>query len=117
MIPTYTVRSLAERWDCSEAMIRKMIKAGDLQCFTLGSLIRIRQSEVERIECNSPPTASNDSGEGSPSSGPKTQPGQPESPATGEGGSSTPRIELGRKRKRAVYGPGATIHHGPWAAS
>jgi hypothetical protein len=28
MTPTYTVRSLAERWDCSEAMIRKMIKGG-----------------------------------------------------------------------------------------
>lgn len=54
--PPFSVRSLAERWDCSEAMIRKLIKAGDLQCFTIGTLIRIPMTEVERIECNGHPS-------------------------------------------------------------
>ena len=66
----FSVRSLAERWSCSEGMIRKMIKDGTLQCFTIGTLIRIPVAEVERIECNPPQnTPSKGSGEGSPSSG------------------------------------------------
>ena len=109
MTTTYTVRTLAERWDCSEAMIRKMIKAGDLQCFTLGSLIRIRQSEVERIECNSLPTASNDSEEGSPLSGTKMESAADQP--------YTPKIERARRPRHGIAGRGATIHHGPWAAS
>jgi len=63
----YTVRSLAERWSCSEGMIRKMIKDGTLQCFTIGTLIRIPVAEVERIEAGSISAIVEDGGEPPPS--------------------------------------------------
>ncbi|MDK2756423.1 MAG: hypothetical protein KYX66_06775 [Blastomonas fulva] len=53
--PPFSVRSLADRWECSEGLIRKMIRNGTLQSFTIGTLIRIPVSEVERIECKSDP--------------------------------------------------------------
>lgn len=46
----YTPRSLALRWACSEQHVRNLIARGDLTIFHVGSLIRIRQSEVERVE-------------------------------------------------------------------
>lgn len=107
--PPFSVRTLAERWGCSEAMIRKMIKAGDLQCFTIGTLIRIPVAEVERIECNpNPITPSKGSGEGSPSSGETKK-------ASGTGPVSPPPIGSMPKRKPGNAG-GATVHHGPWSA-
>lgn len=50
--PPFSVRRLADRWSCSEGLIRKMIKNGMVQSFTIGTLIRIPMSEVERIERN-----------------------------------------------------------------
>lgn len=45
----YSVARLAERWECSERLIYKLIERGDLQCFRPGSLIRISAAEVERF--------------------------------------------------------------------
>ena len=47
-----TPESLAERWQVSPALIRKMLAKGDLPGFRLGGkLWRIRQADVEAIEC------------------------------------------------------------------
>ena len=48
--PIYTPATLAERWQCSERHIRKMIDAGHIPAFPLGKLLRIRGAEVERYE-------------------------------------------------------------------
>ena len=43
----YTVKSLAERWDCSEEHIRKLVRSGKLPAFSLGGkLIRIAVEDV-----------------------------------------------------------------------
>src|SRR5690606_15532506 len=45
------VKTLAERWDCSESHIRKAILAGELRAFGIGGkLVRIAAEEVARIE-------------------------------------------------------------------
>ncbi len=62
----YSVARLAERWECSERLIYKLIERGDLQCFRPGSLIRISAAEVERFECQT--TACSGSGAASQSS-------------------------------------------------
>ena len=62
----FTVDSLADRWTCSPATIRSMIRRGDVATFRLGVLIRISAAEVERIECQT--TQSNDCAAGLPSS-------------------------------------------------
>lgn len=68
--PPFTVRSLAERWHCSEGVVRKAIDDGRLNPFRIGVLIRIPVAEVERFEqCQkSQNTASNDSEEDTRSS-------------------------------------------------
>ncbi|PHQ63064.1 MAG: hypothetical protein COC10_08170 [Sphingobium sp.] len=48
--PPYSVKSLAERWECSESMIRKLIKNGALRHFTIGKMVRIPQASVEDYE-------------------------------------------------------------------
>lgn len=104
----YTVASLAGHWECSEGVIRKLIASGQLQCFRVGALIRIRSEEVERFEC-SKSTQSSASEMGSPLSGEMPQ----------ESGTGTPYprpIGLERKRKPANAGGSAIVHHGPWAA-
>ncbi len=66
--PPFSVRSLAERWGCSEGAIRKRIADGDLRSFRIGALIRIAATEVERVEqCQNTP--SNDLGRDGQSSG------------------------------------------------
>lgn len=100
----FTVASLAERWNCSEGVIRKCIERGDIAAFRLGTLIRISAAEVARIECLTPCNAS---GEDTPLSG--------TSAANDEGEDSTPKIDRARKPRHAAYGQQATIHHGPWA--
>lgn len=102
----YTVPTLAERWECSEGLIRKMIERGELSSFRLGTLIRVPASEVAKIECQSL-TASNDLGEGTPLSGERAE--------SDEGEHSMPRIGRARKPRHADFGKQATIHHGPWA--
>jgi excisionase family DNA binding protein len=53
----YTVATLAEAWECSEGVIRKLIAHGELGCFRLGALIRIPAEEVERFECQNLPSS------------------------------------------------------------
>src|SRR3546814_3889152 len=48
-IRPYSVPQLAERWGCSDSMIRKLINEGELQSFRIGVLIRISAAEVEKI--------------------------------------------------------------------
>lgn len=48
--PPYSVKTLAARWNCSPSMIRKLIKAGKLSCFSIGNLIRIPRSAVHEYE-------------------------------------------------------------------
>lgn len=47
----YSVPGLASRWGCSEGIIRGLIRDKILAHFRIGTLIRIRASEVERFEC------------------------------------------------------------------
>lgn len=46
----YSVASLAERWTCSQGLIRSMIRRGEIRVLRFGNLIRIPASEVERLE-------------------------------------------------------------------
>lgn len=46
----YTVSALAKRWGCSEGLVRKIIRNGELQCFMLGTLVRVTAAEVDRYE-------------------------------------------------------------------
>jgi excisionase family DNA binding protein len=46
----FSVRTLAERWQCSEGLIRKMIGSGELRSFRYGNLIRIAADAVAEIE-------------------------------------------------------------------
>jgi excisionase family DNA binding protein len=69
----YSVPSLAAHWGCAPDTVYSLIKGGDLQAFRVGGkLLRIRAEEVERYECQTSPTASNDCADASPSSGMKT---------------------------------------------
>ena len=49
--PTFTVAALAQRWECSETAVRRMIKREELQSFRIGALIRIPLAAVEAHEC------------------------------------------------------------------
>lgn len=55
-IRPYSVPQLAERWGCSDSMIRKLINQGELQSFRIGTLIRIAAAEVARFEAQPAPT-------------------------------------------------------------
>jgi excisionase family DNA binding protein len=90
----YTVASLAEEWECSEGVIRKAIRDGELGCFRLGTLIRIPAEEVRRFECQNIP--SSDSEADTPLSG--------ETSGGGTDASSKPAISLPRKRRREACG-------------
>ena len=48
----FSIRTLAERWDCHPDVVRRMIRSGALQSFRVGALIRIQAQEVERYECS-----------------------------------------------------------------
>lgn len=47
----YSPESLGQRWACSAEKVRQMCRAGELNYFRLGKLIRIPANEVERVEC------------------------------------------------------------------
>ena len=102
--PAYTVATLAQRWECSTGVVRKLIQRGDLSCFRIGTLIRISAAEVERFEWQTTPC--NASEGDTLSSGERT--------ASGEGEPSMPQIDRARKPRHADYGKAATIHRGPW---
>lgn len=46
----FSVVTLAERWDCSESLIYKLVQQKKLRPFNIGTLIRIPVEEVERFE-------------------------------------------------------------------
>jgi len=47
----YSVKTLAERWDCSKQKIHNMIKAKEIKNpFPVGNMLRIPVWEIERIE-------------------------------------------------------------------
>lgn len=48
--PPYSIEQLAERWDCGEGLIRKLVTEGRLPSFRIGTLIRIPAVEVDRFE-------------------------------------------------------------------
>jgi excisionase family DNA binding protein len=101
----FTVPTLADRWECSEGLIRKMIERGELRSFRIGALIRIPADEVERVECQSL-TAYSDSAADMQSFGKSTE--------SDVADVSMPKIGRARKPRHADYGPLATIHRGPW---
>jgi excisionase family DNA binding protein len=103
----FTVSSLAREWECSESVIRKLVRQGALRSFRIGTLIRIPADEVQRFECQT--IASNDSAEDMPSSGEKAE--------QGDEGGSTRKIERARRPRPGEFGRPATIHRGPWAGS
>ena len=103
----FTVSSLAREWECSESVIRKLVRQGHLRCFRIGTLIRIPADEVQRFECQN--IASNDSAEDMPSSGESAEPDEDED--------FTPRIGRARRPRPGEFGRPATIHRGPWAGS
>jgi len=46
----FSVRSLAERWQCSDGLVRSMIARGELRSFRYGNLIRITAEAVAEVE-------------------------------------------------------------------
>lgn len=46
----FTTTSLAEKWQCSDATVRAIIKRGELNAFRAGGW-RIKLEDVEKYEC------------------------------------------------------------------
>jgi excisionase family DNA binding protein len=46
----YSVRTLADRWECSEGLVRNLIVRGELRSFRNGNLIRIKAAAVAEVE-------------------------------------------------------------------
>jgi hypothetical protein len=104
----FTVASLAQEWECSEGVIRKLVASGQLRSFRIDTLIRIPADEVERFECQN--IASNDSAADMPSS--------IEATTGSDTGSGYMRpTGLARRRKLGKDGEKATVHRGPWVGS
>ncbi|MBL9070462.1 MAG: helix-turn-helix domain-containing protein [Sphingopyxis sp.] len=114
----YSIAQLADRWGCSDSMIRKLINQGQLQTFRIGALIRVSAAEVERYEkcpVNPVPIQSSDSEADSPSSIGSKRKGTTSRSAIVH---SSPR-KIGRapRRKPANAGKAETIVRGPWNGS
>jgi excisionase family DNA binding protein len=101
----FTVASLAQEWECSEGVIRKLIGSGRLGCFRVGTLIRISAEEVKRFECQN--TASNDSATDSPSSGGTATESDTDTPLRRP-------IASALRRRPANAGGSASVVLGPW---
>ena len=95
----YSVPKLAARWQCSESLIRKLVKNRKLHSIPLGALIRIPAAEVERFECN---TQSSASEAGLPLSGESQDDAEP----------STPPIGRARRPRLAAFGRQGIEHPG-----
>jgi excisionase family DNA binding protein len=104
----FTVASLAAEWECSEGVIRKAIREGQLGCFRLGSLIRIPAEEVARFECQN--IRSSGSGDDTQSSGETTK-----ASVTATALPRPTALEL--KLKQGGFGRRDTVRTGPWAGS
>jgi excisionase family DNA binding protein len=48
----FSVKTLADRWECHPDVVRRLIRKGDLKSFRVGALIRVSRAEVERYECS-----------------------------------------------------------------
>jgi len=46
----FSVRTLAQRWTCSETLVRKLVARGELESFRHGNLIRIPVATVLQRE-------------------------------------------------------------------
>jgi len=46
----HTVPYIAERWDCSEKHVRRVIKKGDLVAHKFGNLLRVSNDDLLRCE-------------------------------------------------------------------
>lgn len=46
----FTIKSLAEHWQCSESKIYQMIRAGEVEAFRVGGGIRISEDSVHNYE-------------------------------------------------------------------
>jgi excisionase family DNA binding protein len=103
--PAFTVASLADRWECSTSLVRKLIANGELSSFRLGTLIRISAEEVGRFECQN--TQCSVSAADMPSSG--------TSKASAGEEPYTPQIDRARKPRRAAYGKQAMTARGQLA--
>src|SRR5262245_65869018 len=47
----HTPETLAAKWRCSSRHVRNLIHRGELECFRIGKLVRIRVEAVEDYEC------------------------------------------------------------------
>lgn len=114
----YSIAQLAERWGCSDSMIRKLINLGELQSFRIGALIRISAAEVERYEkCPADQSSHiqySGSGEDMPSCGGTSQTTTPKRSRKGTVVNSPRKIGRAPKRRPALSGKGPTIVRGPW---
>lgn len=45
-IPFYTVKQVAERWQCSEKTVRRLIARGDLIAHRLGGCHRVSEADL-----------------------------------------------------------------------
>jgi excisionase family DNA binding protein len=69
-----TLAMVAERWACSERVVRRLVDNRELEAFRLGKkLIRIPRRAVEDYECRTSLTASGSSEADSPSSSGETE--------------------------------------------
>lgn len=108
----FSVPQLADRWGCSEGLIRKLIRDNRLQCFRPGALIRISATEVERYECEV--NQQNTPSKGSSKDLPSSIEARTENVSV-EG--STRKIDRAPRRKRATSGKGQTVLRGPWGGA
>ena len=46
----FTIRQIAQRWDCSEKHVRRTIERGDLAVHKFGNLIRVSLDDLTRFE-------------------------------------------------------------------
>lgn len=105
---TYSVQALAIRWDCSRSHVYRMVERGEIESFSIGGLLRIRSSEVERIECQT--MQSKGSEAVGQSSGETTK-------AKDIDMRSTRPVGLKPRQKRASAGISASVLNGPWERS
>ena len=47
---TYTIKSLADHWQCSESKIYQMIRSGEVEAFRVRGGIRISEDSVHSYE-------------------------------------------------------------------
>ena len=113
----YSIAQLAERWGCSDSMIRKLINQGRLQTFRIGALIRVSAAEVERYEkcpVDPSPIPSSASEADSPLSGGSAQTTSQKRSRKGAVVNSPRKIGRAPRQKPALSGRAPAIVRGPW---